>query len=213
MSTKVVIGRGMTEPFAIPQSAKRVSSRHAEIEIDDQGEWTLTDLNSTNGTYIKDESGNLVQVGRSRITRDTVIVLADMTINGFQFRADSVISGISSNYGHQFIRLQKERDRIDEELEKVYQTSKYVKYIPSLLIVVVMFLISMFIEPEHRFMLMGAVSAVCTALVSAVYDPQTRLRRITERRKHKLVCPNPQCGKQLTDYEIDRGQCSACKAH
>lgn len=203
----------MTTPFSIPQSATRVSSQHAEIVIDDHGVWTLKDLNSTNGTYIKDSSGNLVQVGRSQISRDTVIVLADMTVNGFQFRADSIIGGISSNYGQEFMRLQQERNRIEAELEKIYRTSKYVKYIPSLLIVVVMFLISLLIEPEHRFMLMGAVSAICTALVSAVYDPQTRMRRVSEERKQKLVCPNPQCGKQLSDYEIDKGQCSACKAH
>ena len=213
MSKEVIIGRGMTSPFAIPNTAMRVSSKHAKITIDDNDRWTLEDLGSTNGTFIKDSNGNLVQIGKTDITRNTVIILADQTIHGFQFKASNIIQGATDDYSSEFLALQQLRNKLEQDTDDVYRKAKFVKYLPSVLIVVVMMVISLCIEAEHRFILMGAVSAACTAIVSAVYDPQTHLRRISDQRRQKLVCPNPQCGKQLSDHEINKGQCLSCKAH
>ena len=45
-----IIGKEGTQKFLIPLTKTRVSRQHARITIDDNGVWTLEDLNSTNGT-------------------------------------------------------------------------------------------------------------------------------------------------------------------
>ena len=47
---EVIIGKEGTQKFPINNS--RVSRQHAKITVSDSGQWTLEDLNSTNGTYI-----------------------------------------------------------------------------------------------------------------------------------------------------------------
>jgi len=48
----IILGRKGDQPFAI--TADGVSSQHAKITIDGD-KWTLEDLHSTNGTFIRDE--------------------------------------------------------------------------------------------------------------------------------------------------------------
>ena len=44
---EVIIGKEGTQKFPINNS--RVSRQHAKITVSDSGQWTLEDLNSTNG--------------------------------------------------------------------------------------------------------------------------------------------------------------------
>ena len=47
---EVIIGKEGTQKFPINNS--RVSRQHAKITVSDSGQWTLEDLNSTNGTLV-----------------------------------------------------------------------------------------------------------------------------------------------------------------
>ena len=63
-----IIGRQGTQPFPISDAYYHVSTRHALITIDEQGQWWIEDLNSTNGTYIQDSTtGEFVRVQKKRI--------------------------------------------------------------------------------------------------------------------------------------------------
>ena len=48
-----ILGTEGNQPFEIKQ--KGVSHQHARVTIGDNGVWTLEDLNSTNGTFVRDE--------------------------------------------------------------------------------------------------------------------------------------------------------------
>lgn len=69
---KVLLGRrpAATEPgtqvLAVPDSTRTLSKEHARLELVD-GEWSITDLGSTNGVLIVDESGeeSLITPGES----------------------------------------------------------------------------------------------------------------------------------------------------
>lgn len=80
---EVIIGKEGTQKFPINNS--RVSRQHAKITVSDSGQWTLEDLNSTNGTYIIDDNDELVQIKKVNITEFTRVVLADQTSMGFSF--------------------------------------------------------------------------------------------------------------------------------
>lgn len=68
--TRVLIGRQSTSRGIFPEIDVReltddpaVSSRHAMLERATDGAWTLTDLGSTNGTFLTTEADNAVEVG------------------------------------------------------------------------------------------------------------------------------------------------------
>ena len=55
-----ILGTEGNQPFEIKQTG--VSHQHARVTIDDNGVWTLEDLNSTNGTFVRDENGDMRRV-------------------------------------------------------------------------------------------------------------------------------------------------------
>lgn len=97
-----IIGKEGTQKFLIPLTKTRVSRQHARITIDDNGVWTLEDLNSTNGTFIIDDEGELRQIRRMVIGEFTRIVLADQTQMGFSFIAHHVIEDDPNDYRAEF---------------------------------------------------------------------------------------------------------------
>ena len=52
----IILGREGNQPFPIKDEFDGVSRKHAQITINDHGDWFLEDLDSANGTYIRDES-------------------------------------------------------------------------------------------------------------------------------------------------------------
>ncbi|HTF57178.1 MAG TPA: FHA domain-containing protein, partial [Planctomycetota bacterium] len=50
----VTVGRVQGNDVVLPDPDKRISGRHARLEKRD-GAWTLTDVGSTNGTYLNDK--------------------------------------------------------------------------------------------------------------------------------------------------------------
>ena len=70
---EVIIGKEGTQKFPINNS--RVSRQHAKITVSDSGQWTLEDLNSTNGTYI---NGKRMPTGQVlSLPSGSVIMLAN----------------------------------------------------------------------------------------------------------------------------------------
>lgn len=53
---EVIVGKQGTQKFPIKNAG--VSRQHARIIINDRGQWVLEDLNSTNGTFVRDEKAN-----------------------------------------------------------------------------------------------------------------------------------------------------------
>ena len=69
---KVILGRRPsatepgTHPLSVPDTTRTLSKAHALLELVD-GEWSITDLNSTNGVLVVDDSGEeaLITPGES----------------------------------------------------------------------------------------------------------------------------------------------------
>ena len=68
----VVLGRNPTSTeagvaaIAVPDTTRTLSKTHARLDLVD-GEWTVTDLNSTNGVIVvgPDDAENLITVGEA----------------------------------------------------------------------------------------------------------------------------------------------------
>ena len=100
-----IIGKEGDQKFKISEKRNKVSRKHCKITIDDNGQWYVDDLDSTNGTYIIDENGEMVQVSHYPITEFTRIILADQTPFGYSFIAHHVLEEDPLNYRKEFIHL------------------------------------------------------------------------------------------------------------
>ena len=129
-----IIGKEGTQKFLIPLTKTRVSRQHARITIDDNGVWTLEDLNSTNGTFIIDDEGELRQIRRMVIGEFTRIVLADQTQMGFSFIAHHVIEDDPNDYRAEFRHVLEihQKALLDKAaMDLRLKRRGYIKYVPT----------------------------------------------------------------------------------
>ena len=78
--TKIIIGKQGDQKFPIKNAG--VSRQHASITIEG-GHWILEDLDSTNGTFVRDDNGLYQRVSRVEIKEDTMVRLGDESSNGY----------------------------------------------------------------------------------------------------------------------------------
>ena len=205
----IIIGKEGNQPFPIANAG--VSRQHARINIDGN-RWTLEDLNSTNGTFMRDADGQYHRISRIEITEDTVIRLGDESVNGFAFMAHHAIEPDPTNYAYEFMRLSAWRDEFRHErrrCEKTQRMRSLVGILISLFVIILSFM--PFIEDVPNMQLMVLrVGALLPPLYNFFASGKNRMQAIYERQQRILVCPR--CGRPLTDYEITKQACMTCKA-
>ena len=113
--TKIIIGKQGDQKFPIKNAG--VSRQHASITIEG-GHWILEDLDSTNGTFVRDDNGLYQRVSRVEIKEDTMVRLGDESSNGYAFMAHHVVEDDPENYAYEFARLAEWRDRFKKERER-----------------------------------------------------------------------------------------------
>lgn len=204
----ILLGTEGDQPFKITQSG--VSRHHARITIDDNRRWTLEDLNSTNGTFVRSDDGELRRVSKVSIEPMTFICLGPDNANGCSFYARHVKE--NSNYIPEFQYLNEIEDKYDRLLSRanrITRTSRVITALASLIGLVGSFMIPKdFPNLRLNFIRMGsAVSALCTLLI----DPSKKIKSIQAERDKFHRCPNPKCSHTLKTSEIRDMQCAKCK--
>ena len=207
---QIVIGTEGNQPFKIKGEA--VSRRHAQITVNEQNEWVLEDLDSLNGTYIRQESdGELVRVSTTRITPMTFICLGTDNAKGCTFFARQVLKGISGNFKEEFDYLNDIEDVYDQKIERLEHnvlTEKKIIFAVNIIVVIV----SLFpqINPEIRMNLLRIIPTI-SAGFAAFYDASGKKKAINEERERFHHCPNPACSHKLKSNEIRNMRCNKCK--
>lgn len=232
-----IVGKSHRETLIIPETSYAVSHEHAKITILDDGAWVVESLSNTNPLFVQQPDGQLVQVGRKRITPDTILVLGANNSAGFRFYARNVLGQQSDplKFKQEFLALQSELETLQADERAFKKKSKIwdkVRMFGSGLALVLAFAIApLFVEdipagatPEQELQLtksnsqkeMNAtrVMMVCvpiglSILVGIVLGDRDRF---AERRK-RLRCPNPQCNARLGDDDIAQGRCPRCRSH
>ena len=133
---KIIIGTEGQQPFKIKGGA--VSRQHAEVEILGEGDnarWTLRDLDSTNGTFVRDDNGVMVPVGKKAISPMTFISLGPDNSKGCSFYARQLLNPGGFTEEYEFIN--EKEDEYEEKLETIDKKARLIKWaifaIPSLL--------------------------------------------------------------------------------
>ena len=87
---QIILGTEGNQPFKITQPG--VSRQHARITIGNKKKKKIKKLNSTNGTFIRNEEGEMRRVGTLVINSMTFICLGPNNANGCSFYATHLIN-------------------------------------------------------------------------------------------------------------------------
>lgn len=202
-----IIGRQGDQPFKIVQEG--VSREHARLTIDDSGKWVLEDLNSDNGTFIRNEDGDLEQISKKVISESTYICLGPDNINGCKFYARQLIA--PKDYKKEFDFLEEIDDDIENRLEKAEDKSKLIRKAITIISMVGFF--GSFIVEDNGFRTMLLrVSTAATGVSSMFYDPNKQKKQLKALREKLFGCPNPACSHHLSSKEVRNRKCAKCGA-
>lgn len=209
MTNQYIIGRDTNSPFAIPDTATAVSRQHARIIIDDNGNWMLEDMNTANGTFVRDEEGKLVRVSRVAITPDSFIVLGADSIKGCAFYARHILS--PDSYSEEFYYIRDKKQEFDDRIKAQERKSKYIKW-GTTIISGLALLGSMLLTDPQSTILFLRLSSLVTVITGLAYDPINSRKRIREQEAHFMQCPNPNCHNALSANDVKNMHCPRCKA-
>lgn len=211
----IILGKEGNQPFKINADANGVSRRHAQITITDGNDWYIEDLNSTNGTYIRDEvTGSKVTVaGKKRITPMTFIFLGPDNSRGCCFFAKQ-----ADRYGdftEEHIYLQSKNDELDRKSNDLDDKIKRVRLIGpfiSIVSVLITFIptIQNLLGVNSSWTIRGIFVAMA-AIIPILYDGSARKKELQKERELWNYCPNPCCSNKQTSKEIRDMKCSKCK--
>ncbi len=212
----IILGREKekcNQAFPIKEDVEGVSRVHAQITINDNNDWYLEDLGSSNGTFVRDENtGELVPVTRKRmITPMTFIVLGPDNSKGCSFFAKQ-----ADNYGdfseeRQYL-LQKDEE-FDEKLKQIEKSAKMQSAIKAIF-PVLMLTITMIIFPDNTsqaWIGRGLGTVIPSLLFLWLYNPADKKNELKGLREKFSHCPNPCCSNKQTSKEIRNMRCSKCK--
>lgn len=206
---KIVLGRNGNQPFEITGS--RVSREHAEIVIDDNNVWTLKDLNSTTGTFVRDEdTGMLKQIYSVTINPMTFICLGPDNSSGCFFYARHVLT--PGNYNDELAYMNKKEDEAEEEIKKIEKTAKNLNLI-KIVLPFVLFVISLKVfqmQGDNAMIIRMLLSSLPSGIIQLVYNPARLKKKITEKQERFHHCPNPTCSRKMKVSEIRDMDCIKC---
>lgn len=207
---QIVLGTEGNQPFKIKGEA--VSRRHAQITINEDKEWFLEDLDSSNGTYIRQESnGEFIRVGNVRITPMTFICLGPDNAMGCSFFARQVLEENCGDFKEEFDYLNDVEDDYDQKIAKLeHDVLNEKKIIFALNILVVVVSLIPQIDSEIRMNLLRIVPTI-SAGFAAFYDANGKKKKINAERENFHHCPNPACTHKMKSNEIRNMKCNKCK--
>ena len=208
---EVIIGKSGDQPFAIKNDC--VSRRHARITIDAQGQWTLEDLGSSNGTFVQDENGEFMQVKKVAIGEFTRIALGATTAAGYYFYAHHILEE-NGSYEAEMRHVIKTYQRLVDEKKELEEKNKtqatIIRILPPLVSALVMIIVFVFVPQYRMYIAVSGVIATSLATMLGMYQAKNTeaMKAIAEKQARLIRCPK--CNRQLTPSDVQSEQCPKC---
>ncbi len=206
---KIKIGKEGDQPFAIKASG--VSRLHAVVDIDeDRGTWTLTDLDSANGTYIREATGDFRRVSQMEIHPMTFICLGGDNSKGCSFYARQLLA--PGDFHDELRFIMSKEDEFDIQQRKVERYVTVLRLIQTIVPMAV-FSLSMLLWKENgmgSYMVRAVGAALPSIILQLVFNPQKRLSDLRTQADKFRHCPNPECSHKLRSQDIRNRECPYC---
>ncbi len=215
MAKEVIIGRNPSSPLKVPEDKIAVSGKHVKLTVTDEGRWKIEDLNSSNGTFVRNEEGIFDRVYTKDIDEFDVIRLGNDGANSYVFIARRAFNPEAS-YRNEFRHLSKLLKKSKEETERKerrIEINGWISKISGVAVVVLCAILGSIdginIDANVRI----GLAACAPIIVGLFFSGDKKSLKVLKKKKEKfMICPNPNCGRRLTEYDIEQGQCSKCKA-
>ena len=211
MASTFIIGRSGNQPFKI--TAESVSNEHTSVTIDNNGVWTLEDLDSPNGTYIRNASGEFNQVYKKIISEDTVIRLGRGGHHGCIFTGHQLIS-TPGDYSYEFRNLKKAlaRQQADEAMMQAKsERNGWISKCSGMAAIAICALLGSIdginIDPNTRYILIASAPIIVGLLFR---NDKAAMAQLRQKRQKLIVCPK--CGRPLSEFDVENMICPSCKA-
>ena len=218
MPQEYIIGRSPSSPIPIPSNKTFVSGNHVKITIGDDGRWEIEDLDSPNGTYVKDINGDFKRVNKKLIDENSVIRLGQEGHGSFQFMAHRVLAD-SPSFEYEFNHLKKLlQQQIVEEQALESKNARNMKIVKAASPIALIFCVAaqytipgLKDDSNANLWISRVAMAVAPWAIGIFFGiDMSGARELKKKRQKLLTCPS--CGFPLSDYDIHNMQCSRCKA-
>lgn len=213
MPKELVIGRSSASPLKVPDDRIAVSGKHVKITLLDNGEMKLEDLQSSNGTYVRNDNFEFERVYACQIHESDIIRLGNDGANSFVFTARRALYP-DDTYAYEFRHLQRLLKKSREEEAKKEKWANIAGWIISGgafavwgLTEIVEWILHKDSDPNKRMIIMMGVPPILKILLGN-FTKGTKL--VKKTREKFMLCPK--CGKRISEFDIEQGQCSKCKA-
>ena len=219
----MIVGREGNQPFPIQEEG--VSRQHLQVTLPDRtdGIYTVKDLDSSNGTFVQQEDGTFERMtGIRQLSWNTVIRMGPDNMYGRTFWLCQLMQTDPNDFSLQFTELQRQLDAFctekkkrKEKQEKEKKQSLITRAVITISILLLAFILpgiipGMSSQAAMNFRIVGmGICAPLFLLLSVIKKKDD----VSKDYKAVFRCPNGKCSRPLTEYDIRRGQCPACKAH
>ena len=209
MQKEIILGQAGNQPFPIKRDG--VSHQHARLTVEADGTILLEDLHSTNGTFVRNADGDFDRISRVRVTPDTVVRLGVGGMHSTQFWVHHALADADADFSYEFHRIRATNDLLSQQMAQELAHQKKMRFVPLAITGTFLLLTMLPILPPWLQMNLMRAGMLVGSLVSAFFIKNDKYVAIAGRKRKVITCPN--CGRPLSDYELEQQQCQLCRAH
>lgn len=213
MPTEIIIGRSSISPINVPDDRVAVSGKHAKITVSDNGDWEIEDLDSVNGTFVRNDNFEFEKVYTRKIHESDIIRLGNDGANSFIFCAHRALHP-NDNYAYEFRLLQHLLKQSREDEAKKEKKANWASWVISIgafavwgLTEIIDKILNIDPDPNKRMIIMMGVPPLLKIMLGGFTKGAKSVKKTREKF---MLCPK--CGKRISEFDVEQGQCSKCKA-
>lgn len=219
----LIVGREGNQPFLITEEG--VSRQHLQVMVPDkmEGTWIVKDLGSANGTFVQQQDGTFVRMyGTQQLSWNTVLRMGPDNMYGRTFWLCQLTQTDPNDFSLQFAELNRQlnafsaekRQRIEKQ-DREKKQALITRAIVSITILALALILPEIIPgmSDKSAMTFRIVGMGISGSILPLFFLTKKKDETSKDYKAVFRCPNGKCGRPLTEFDIRRGQCPACKAH
>ena len=196
------ISIGQSEDNDIVIKHDTVSRNHALIHIDDNGDFWIKDLNSTNGIYVNNR-----RVKRYKVDEKDLILLGGKQVNSDSFfsRIHKILLHRKTDFTKEYLDILSLLEAYETSKRKISNGNKWPKIIrlasSILLILILLFFPNLIPDPNMRYVLIvaiGTVPVLLTVFTDNKQKNQAKADLLKLEYEDRLKCPK--CKTKLIQY-------------
>lgn len=213
---KISIGRKSKNPIQIRIKNDSVSEEHAVVAVS-KSQAELTDLGSTNGTYV-----NGIKIYKSLITKQDMVGFGKIEIDGNKFHdlVQDRFEKFRTDYTSEFNELLPVMEEYQKKKDKIRSrpiTPIALRIISAIVIIVILLYLD--IPDNYRYpiiVVVGLFSTIGSLLGKSNITMTKEFDSLKLEYENKLLCPKKSCSNKLISenltYWLGRRSCPRCEA-